>query len=154
MTRAIDPWVEAPLADFLRESSARLVLLMTSAGQVVAQHGFTRSLDVMSVAALGAAIVSSTSEIARLMNLVTLGRVVQQWRAGGVLLAPFRMPHATWIALVVYGEDTSIGLVQLLFDRLAGDLRTAAPETAIRGPVLAERFEEELNASLRALFGR
>jgi hypothetical protein len=154
MTRAIDPWVEAPLADFLRESSARLVLLMTSAGQVVAQHGFTRSLDVMSVAALGAAIVSSTSEIARLMNLVTLGRVVQQWRAGGVLLAPFRMPHATWIALVVYGEDTSIGLVQLFFDQLAGDLRTAAPETAIRGPVLAERFEEELNASLRALFGR
>lgn len=154
MTRAIDPWVEAPLADFLRESSARLVLLMTSAGQVVAQHGFTRSLDVMSVAALGAAIVSSTSEIARLMNLVTLGRVVHQWRVGGVLLAPFRMPHATWIALVVYGEDTSIGLVQLFFDRLAGDLRTAAPETAIRGPVLAERFEEELNASLRALFGR
>lgn len=154
MTHAIDPWVEAPLADFLRESSARLVLLMTSAGQVVAQHGFTRSLDVMSVAALGAAIVSATTELARLMNRVTLGRVVHQWRAGGVLLAPFSMPQATWIALVVYGDNTSIGLVQLFFDRLAVDLRTAAPETVLRGPVLAERFEEELNASLRALFGR
>ena len=37
--RAIEPWVEPPLAEFLKESSARLVLLMTSSGQVVAQHG-------------------------------------------------------------------------------------------------------------------
>ena len=66
--RAIEPWVEPPLAEFLRESSARLVLLMTSSGQVVAQHGFTRSLDVMAVvAALGAGIVASTRELARVM---------------------------------------------------------------------------------------
>jgi hypothetical protein len=71
-----------------------------------------------------------------------------------VLLAPFSMPDATWIALVVYGEDTTLGLVQLFFTRLAGDLRRAAPAEQLRGPVLAERFEEELNASLRTLFGR
>ena len=41
--RTLEPWVAAPLETFLAESSARIVLLMTSAGQVVAQHGFTRS---------------------------------------------------------------------------------------------------------------
>ena len=46
--RAIERWVEAPLQTFLSESAARVTLLMTSSGQVVAQHGFTRSLDVMS----------------------------------------------------------------------------------------------------------
>ena len=36
--RALEPWVEAPLQSFLAESSARLTLLMTSSGQVVAQQ--------------------------------------------------------------------------------------------------------------------
>ena len=40
--RALEPWVEGPLQTFLDESSARLTLLMTSSGQVVAQHGFSR----------------------------------------------------------------------------------------------------------------
>jgi hypothetical protein len=152
--RAIEPWVEPPLAEFLKESSARLVLLMTSSGQVVAQHGFTRSLDVMAVAALGAGIVASTREIARVMSVPTLGNVVHQTSEGGVFLASFVMPDATWIGLVVFGADTSIGLVQLFFGRLAGTLSASAPSAAGRPPVLAERFEEELNASLRTLFGR
>ena len=66
--RTLEPWVAPPLETFLTESSARLVLLMTSAGQVVAQHGFTRSLDVMAAAALGAGIIASTSEVARIMG--------------------------------------------------------------------------------------
>jgi len=152
--RAIEPWVEEPLAEFLRESQARLVLLMTSSGQVVAQHGFTRSLDVMAVAALGAGIMASTTEIARLMNRSTLGSVVHQGAEGGVVLARFTMPEASWIGLVVFGTDTSIGLVQLFFGRLTLGLAAAAPATREHAPVLAERFEEELNASLRTLFGR
>lgn len=52
--RTLEPWVGPPLDRFLAESEARVVLLMTAAGQVVAQHGFTRSLDVMAAAALGA----------------------------------------------------------------------------------------------------
>jgi hypothetical protein len=152
--RAIEAWVEPPLAEFLRESSARLVLLMTSSGQVVAQHGFTRSLDVMAVAALGAGIMASTREIARVMSRPTLGNVVHQTSEGGVLLAPFTMPDATWIGLVAFGQDTTIGLVQLFFGRMTSTLSSAAPAAGARAPVLAEQFEEELNASLRTLFGR
>jgi hypothetical protein len=152
--RAIEPWVEPPLDEFLRESSARLVLLMTSSGQVVAQHGFVRSLDVMAVAALGAGIVASTREIAKVMNLPTLGTVVHQTSEGGVLLAPFTMPDAKWIGLVAFGSETTIGLVQLFFGRMTQVLAASAPASRARAPVLAERFEEELNASLRTLFGR
>ena len=35
--RAVEPWVEGPVTAFLAESQARLALLMTSSGQVVAQ---------------------------------------------------------------------------------------------------------------------
>jgi hypothetical protein len=152
--RTVEPWVEGPLNEFLRESSARVVLLMTSSGQVVAQHGFTRSLDVMSAAALGAAIAASTAEMARILDTASLGGVVHQAAEVGVLLSPFAMPKGTWIGLVVFGPETTIGLVQLFFNRLAADLRSAAPVSPEVAPLLAERFEEELNASLRSLFGR
>ena len=96
----------------------------------MAQHGFTRSLDVMAVAALGAGIVASTREIARVMSLPTLGNVVHQGGQGGVLLAPFAMPETTWSGLVVFGSDTSIGLVQLFFGRMTATL--SSPETVKR----------------------
>jgi len=152
--RAVEPWVEGPLGGFLRESSARVVLLMTSAGQVIAQHGFTRSLDVMAAAALGAGIVASTGEMARVLETPSLGGVVHQGTRTRVLLAPFPMPTGTWIALVVFGPETTIGLIQLFFNRLSEELRSAAPVARASAPVLAERFEAELDASLRTLCGR
>lgn len=152
--RAVESWVEAPLAEFLRESSARVVLLMTASGQVVAEHGFSRTLDVMSAAALGAGIVASTGALASTMGVGALGPVVHQGSTQGVLLAPFGMPQGTWVALVVFGRETTLGVVQLFLAGMVEQLAAAAPAPAPRAPLLAERFEEELNASLRTLFGR
>jgi hypothetical protein len=152
--RTLEPWVGPPLDAFLSESSARLVLLMTSAGQVVAQHGFARSLDVMAASALGAGIVASTAEVARLMGEPDFGALVHQGAGHGLFISSFDTPRGRWIALVVFGEDTTVGLVQLFFSRLCADLRAAAPPEQPRGPVLAENFEHDLNASLHALFGR
>jgi Roadblock/LC7 domain len=152
--RAVEPWVEAPLTTFVAEASVRVALLMTGAGQVVAQHGFTRSLDVMAASALGAGIVASTRELARELGHAGFGTIVHQSQHHGVLLAPFEMPDGQWIGLVVFGSDTSIGLVQLFFARMVTDLTRAAPTSAPAREVLPETFEDELNASLRALFGR
>ena len=152
--RAIERWVEPPLQTFLAESAARVTLLMTSSGQVVAQHGFTRSLDVMSAAALGAGILASTAELARIMGARPLDTVVHQGTAVGVYLAGFDTPRGRWLGLVVFGKETSLGLVQLFFTRLVSDLAQAAPPEAPARQVLAEDFEDELNSSLRTLFGR
>ena len=152
--RAIEPWVEPPLTEFLNESGAQIVLLMTSSGQVIAQHGFTRSLDVMAAAALGAGIVASTRELARTMGVATLGQLAHQGQRRSLMLTSFVMPRGTWIALVVFGPETSLGIVQLFVGRLAADLAGGAPPEPRRAEVLAERFEDELNASLRTLFGR
>jgi len=152
--RAIERWVERPLETFLTESAARVTLLMTSSGQVVAQHGFTHSLDVMSAAALGAGILASTAELARIMGARPLDTVVHQGTAVGVYLAGFETPRGRWLGLVVFGQETSLGLVQLFFARLVSDLAQAAPAEAPARQVLAEDFEDELNSSLRTLFGR
>jgi len=153
--RSVEPWVTAPLEHFLTESSARVALLTTTSGQVIAQHGFTRSLDVMTAAALGAAIVASTEELARLVGSSRFLSLVHQGTRQNVFLSGFDTPRGRWIGLVVFDGETTMGLVQLFFDQLVAELTTAAPriEPSMQ-QVLPQDFERELNASLRALFGR
>jgi Roadblock/LC7 domain len=152
--RALEPWVVEPLQAFLSESSARLTLLMTSSGQVIAQHGFSRSLDVMTAAALGAGIVASTEELARLMGSSRFEALVHNGVRQSCMLAAFATPRGRWIGLVVFGPETSVGIVQLFFDQMVQQLVVAAPREQAAAPMLAENFESELNASLKALFGR
>jgi len=152
--RVLEPWVESPLATFLSESAARLTLIMTRAGQVVAQHGFTRAFDVMSAAALGAGIISSTEEMARVMGINQFRTLSHQSRDQGVFLAGFDTPAGRWIGLVVFDRDSSLGLVQVFFDRMVRELARAAPADGPREEILDQDFENELHSSLRALFGR
>jgi hypothetical protein len=152
--RALEPWVAAPLQTFIDESSARLILLMTTSGQVVAQHGFSRSVEVMTAAALGAAIVASTEELAKIMGSPRFGGLVHGGSKQSCMLAAFGTPRGRWIGLVVFGSETSVGIVQLFFDQMVEELVTAAPREQPVKPMLAENFEHELNASLKELFGR
>jgi hypothetical protein len=152
--RALEPWVAAPLQTFITESSARLILLMTTSGQVVAQHGFSRSVEVMTAAALGAAIVASTEELARVMGAPRFAALVHGGSRQSCMLSAFGTPRGRWIGLVVFGSETSVGIVQLFFDQMVEELVTAAPREPAKPTPLPEDFEHELNASLKELFGR
>jgi hypothetical protein len=122
---------------------------------VVAQHGFSRSLDVMTAAALGAGIVASTEELGRLMGAQKFEALVHGGQRQSCMLAAFATPRGRWIGLVVFGPETSVGIVRLFFDQMVQQLVTLAPrEQQPAAPMLAENFETELNASLKALFGR
>ena len=153
-TRAVEAWTLEPLERFVAESGARLTLLMTPAGQVLAQHGFMRAVDVMSAAALGAAIVASTGEIARMLDQDEFAALNHQGAQHGIFLGAFDTPRGGLLALVVYGPDSSAGLVQLFFEELARGLVAATPAEEQPKAVLAANFEEELNRSLASLFGR
>jgi hypothetical protein len=154
LTRAVEPWTVEPLERFVHETQARLTLLMTPAGQVLAQHGFTRAVDVMAAAALGAAIVSSSREIARMLSDSPFMALNHQGKGHGIFLTSFPVPRESLLLLVVYGTDSSAGLVQLFFEDLARDLAEACPPPDTKKLVLAADFERELNESLAALFGR
>jgi Roadblock/LC7 domain len=150
--RVVEPWLLAPVERFVRESGARLTLVMTPAGQVLAQYGFTRAVEVMAAAALGAGIAASTGEIVRMLDEPEFRALNHQSARHGVFLGRFDARRGPLLALVVYGADTSIGLVQLFFEDLVVDLEAAAPPVTPRGPVLAADFERDLNESLATLF--
>ncbi|MFN8651200.1 MAG: hypothetical protein U0133_04785 [Gemmatimonadales bacterium] len=153
--KAIEPWVLGPLGTFVAESQARLALLMTTSGQVVAQHGFAGSMDLMASAALGSGIIASASELAVQIGWEPFRTVMHHGSRRAHFLGWFDTPRGRWIALVVFGADTKLGLVQVFFDRMVEELVAAAPaEAPPRKEVLAVDFERELNASLRSLFGR
>lgn len=153
-TRAVEPWTLEPLKRFVAEAGARLALLTTPSGQVIAQHGFTRAVDVMAAAALGAAIAASTAEINRMLNEPRFAALNHQGVAHGIYLASCDTPRGAMLLLAVYGADSSAGLVQLFYEELVRELQDAAPAGAATPRVLASDFERELNASLTALFGQ
>jgi hypothetical protein len=154
-SRAIEPWMLKPLTGFVHEAAARLVLLMTPAGQVMAQHGFSRAVDVMSAAALGAAILASTTELAKLLGNPPFAGLNHQGQRHGIVLGAFDTARGKLVALVVYDtEVSSLGLVQLFFEQLTAELAAAAPRGEQKKTVLAADFERDLNQSLMSLFGR
>jgi hypothetical protein len=153
--RAVESWAIAPVDAFVREVQARLVLVMTPAGQVLAQWGFARAVDVMSAAALGAGIMASTAEIARLLSQRPFPVLNHEGERTGIFLGSFPTGRGPLVALVVYPLDvSSVGIVQLFFEQLAADLQEASPKEPTTKRVLAADFERELADSLNALFGR
>lgn len=151
-TVAVAPWTAKPLEAFVSEAGVRLALLMTPAGQVFAQHGFTRAVDVMSAAALAAAIVSSTAEITRMLADGQFKELGHQGERHGVFISAFDTPNERLVILVIYGEESSLGLVRLFCEEFVQNLIAASPDAPPPRQVLAADFERDLNESLAALF--
>jgi len=153
-TTVVEAWTEAPLVRYVGQASARLVVVMTPAGQVLAQHGFARAMDLMSAAALSAAIMASTKALAQQLGERTFGALFHAGQHHGIHLAPCPTPRGALIVLTVFGRETSIGLVELFYEEFAAALKLAAPIDQVREPVLAKDFETDLNRSLTSLFRR
>jgi hypothetical protein len=153
--RAVEPWTLRPLQTFIKEAATRLVLVMTPAGQVLAQSGFSRAVDVMSAAALSAAINASTAEMAKQLGQPPFAALTHQGQGHGIFLGGVRIGRGPLLVLAVYALDvSSLGLVQLFFEQFAAELQAASPKEAVAKQVLAENFERELSDSLDTLFGR
>jgi hypothetical protein len=155
MRIAVEQWMEEPLRRFIDDARVRLVLLLESSGRVLAQHGFTRSLDVMSACALAAAIHASAAEIGRQLDGTAFTTLHHPGNAQQIFLGELPTARGAHILLTVFDDTTSIGLVRLYFTELSARLSAAtpAPVTPAVAPSLVD-FESDLNRNLAKLFGR
>ena len=145
--------LEAPVERFAREAGLRLVLLINESGQVLAQRGFARALDVMGVAALGAGIHASSRALAELLGQAGFGHLHQGGTQSQVFIGPFRTPAENLIVIAVFGEDSSIGLVQVFFAQFTGQVAALPGWSEVRPTTDARAFEKDLEAGLENLFG-
>ena len=151
----VETWIEGPLRQFVSDAGAELALLLHPSGQVLAQHGFARAVDVMSACALAAGIHASAGELGKLLDGQPFRGLHHVGRERQIFLAEALWPRGTYIFLTVFGPESSLGLVRLYFDDLVAALAAAAPkEVAPTTPALAEHFERDLNRNLAVLFGR
>lgn len=145
--------LEAPVERFAREAGLRLVLLINESGQVLAQRGFARALDVMGVAALGAGIHASSHALAALLGEPGFRHLHQGGAQAQVFIGPFATPAERLIAIAVFGDDSSIGLVQVFFDEFTGQVARLPGWSQVRPTADATAFERDLEAGLENLFG-
>jgi hypothetical protein len=154
-TTVVESWIEGPLHQFLDDAGVELALLLHPSGQVLAQHGFARSVDVMSACALAAGIHATGGELGRMVDDKPFRGLHHVGATRQIFVAEARSPRGAYIFLTVFGAESSIGLVRLYFDELVKALTVAAPpEGPAPAPALAEHFERDLNRNLAVLFGR
>jgi predicted regulator of Ras-like GTPase activity (Roadblock/LC7/MglB family) len=143
--------LRAPMTEFVSESRVRTAVLLSHSGQVLAQHGFSGRFDITSVASLASAAHASAHALA---EIIGAGRWVHLHHAGQenqLFLAPFRAGGQELVLVAIFDSDSTLGLVQLFFDRLV-DAAQDLPElgAALAGGD-AESFERDLEAGLERL---
>jgi len=153
-TAVVEGWVEVPLRRFIDDARVQLALLLLPSGQVLAQSGFSRALDVMSACALAAAINATSAELGRQLDGRPFGGLHYAGAQRQIYLAPLATPRGALVLLAVFDRESSLGLVQLYVGELEQALAIAAPAPVPEEPVIAGNFEGELNRNLAALFGR
>ena len=118
--------LRGPMTEFVRESHVRTALLINGAGQVLGQHGFTRSYEVMNVASLAAATHASAKALAEIT----------------------KAPVEELIVIAIFDEESSLGIVQLFYHTLENQI-AALPEFKVAYEATdQEDFERDLEAGL------
>ncbi|MEX0907010.1 MAG: roadblock/LC7 domain-containing protein, partial [Gemmatimonadota bacterium] len=140
--------LKAPLRRFVRESRVRIVVLVNGAGQVLAQHGFTRSYEVMNVASLAAATHASSRKLAELTGAGSWQHMYHGGTQQQLFMAPLRTPVEELILVAIIDAESSLGIVRLFYDSLEKEV-ASLPEFAVvpEGTAQAD-FERDLEAGL------
>lgn len=140
--------LRAPIRVLVREARLRIALLVSGSGQVLAQHGFARGYEVANVASLAAAAHASARALADLTGARRWTHLHHAGATRQLFLAPFQTPVDELILVAIFEDDSSLGLVQLYFDRFAQEV-AGLSELRLRVPSTPESFERDLEAGLQ-----
>jgi predicted regulator of Ras-like GTPase activity (Roadblock/LC7/MglB family) len=147
-------WADVPLKRFVDDARLNHAVLMHSSGQVLAQIGFKRSLDVQTACALSAAINASAEHLGSMLDGTPFRAVHYAGKSRQLFLGQIKAPGATLLVLAVFDSESSLGIVQLYAKELQVNIAAVAPAATDNAPALAENFEHDLNRNLSQLFGR
>jgi predicted regulator of Ras-like GTPase activity (Roadblock/LC7/MglB family) len=143
--------IREPMNDFVREARVRTAILVNQAGQVLAHHGFARGFDAGNVAALAAAAHASAHALAQLTGA---GKWIHMHHAGQenqLFLAPFRTRGAELVLVVIFDDDSTLGLVQLFHDRLVEAIQEIPELNRALDGGDVHAFESDLEAGIERL---
>jgi len=147
-------WADAPMKRYVDDARIQLAVLMHPSGQVVAQHGFQKKLDVQTACALSAAINATADGLGTMIDHAPFRGMHYAGAERQLHLAQMHVGTGLLLLLSVFDRESSLGIVQLYLDELRGSLSATVPSEEDAPPALAEDFERDLNSNLAALFGK
>jgi hypothetical protein len=145
---AVTAALKGPMQSFVRESRARIALLVRGSGQVLGQHGFTQSYEVMNVASLAAAAHASSRALAQLVGDRGWTHLYHAGQDRSMFLAPLATPVEELIVVVIFDGGSSLGVVQFFFGQFAQEVAALPAFQAKLGTTDQANFERDLEAGL------
>lgn len=147
-------WADAPLKRFVDDARLQLAILLHTSGQVLAQVGFQRSLDVQTACALSAAINASAQHLGQMVDGSPFRGLHYAGKGRQIYLGQVAASGGPLLVLAVFDAESSLGIVQLYLKEFQAHVAAAVPAPESAAPALAEDFEGELNRNLAQLFGK
>jgi predicted regulator of Ras-like GTPase activity (Roadblock/LC7/MglB family) len=144
--------LRVPVNAFIHDSRARIALIVNRSGQVLAQHGFTSTYEVMNVASLAAAAHASSQALAELLSTRRWKHLHHAGVKRNMFLALLDTPLEPLILVVIFDDQSSLGLVELFFDRLSANVAALPQLRDVRRSADAVSFERDLEAGLDRVF--
>lgn len=109
------------LNKMLSSSMAHYVLLIDRSGQLIAHHGNTPDLDILSLSALTAANFGATAEIARILGEEEFTLLFHKGKNENVY---FSAVGEHVIMVTLFNDKTSLGLIRLQINKIIDELST------------------------------
>jgi predicted regulator of Ras-like GTPase activity (Roadblock/LC7/MglB family) len=109
------------LNKMLSSSMAHSVLLIDRSGQLIAHHGNTPELDIVSLSALTAANFGATAEIARILGEEEFTLLFHKGKNENVY---FSAVGEHVILVTLFDDQTSLGLIRLQINKIIDELST------------------------------
>ncbi len=103
-------------------SLAHSALLIDRSGQLIAQHGNTLDIDILSLSALTAANFGATAEIAKILGEEEFTLLFHKGKSENVYFTAIG-EHV--ILVTLFDDKTSLGLIRLRINQIADELSTA-----------------------------
>lgn len=100
-------------------SLAHSVLLIDRSGQLIAQHGNTPDIDIISLSALTAANFGATAEIARILGEEEFTLLFHKGKSENVY---FTAIGEDVIMVILFDDTTSLGLIRLRMNQIIDEL--------------------------------
>src|SRR5512136_1594312 len=107
------------LDKMISSSLAHSALVIDRSGQLIAHHGDTPGIDVLSLSALTAANFGATAEIARILGEEEFTLLFHKGRSENVYFSAIG-EHVIMVTL--FDDKTSLGLIRLQINKIVDEL--------------------------------
>jgi predicted regulator of Ras-like GTPase activity (Roadblock/LC7/MglB family) len=107
------------LNQMVSSSRAHSVLLIDRSGQLIAHHGNTPEIDILSLSALTAANFGATAEIAKILGEEEFTLLFHKGKNENVY---FSTIGEDVIMVTLFNDNTSLGLIRLQINKIIDEL--------------------------------